>query len=153
MQQRTVMATGQMLSRKLSHIPESVVEHFAALGKAVTLNAGSADAMAVYSALYRFPVEVGDLDEDLVAELKQVRFQFLPDGTIRRGDCVLYVVDNEVRDSFRADAEIAWRDQETKQGDGAATHLDASLRHATAGAAGVEQISGGRLRDHIQRGR
>jgi hypothetical protein len=150
---QTVMATRRPGVRKLSHIPEMVVEHFAAQSKSVTLNAGSPDATAVYGALGRFPVEVGDLNEDLVAELKRERFQFAPDGTIRRGDCLLYVVDNEIRDALRDDAEIAWRDQEVKQGDGAAMHLDASLRRATGGAAGVEQVSGGRLRDHIQRGR
>lgn len=150
---QTVMATRRPGVRKFSHIPEAVVEHFAAQSKAVTLNAGSPDAMAVYGALYRFPVEKGDLNEDLVEELRRERFQFAQDGTIRRGDCVLYIVDNEMRDMLRDDAEVAWRDQEAKQGDGAATHLDASLRRATGGAAGVEQISGGRVRDHIQRGR
>lgn len=153
MAQQTVMATRQPLQRKFSHIPESVVEHFAARSKAVTLNAGSPDAMAVYGAIYRTPVEVSDLNEDLVAELKQARFQFAQDGTIRRGDCVLYVVDKEMRDALRDDAEVAWRDQEAKEGDEAALHLDASLRRATAGAAGVQQIAGGRVRGHISRGR
>lgn len=99
------------LRRKLSHVPESVVEHFASQGKAVTLNSAHPDAIALYSGLYRFPVTADMLDEALISDLRMIGFQLGQDGTLKRGDCILLWVDEAHRDDLRAEAEMIWHEQ------------------------------------------
>lgn len=117
--------------KKLSHIPEEVVEHFATGNKAVMLNHGAPDSVAMYGGLNRMAVTVEDLNEDLVEVLKKASFGFSPDGTIKRGDCVLLWCNQEDIEMFRQEADIAWHNQSDP--DRAAEELDQFARSRMRG--------------------
>lgn len=98
-------------SRKLSYIPVEVVEHFAADGKTVMLNSSNPQAVSMYAGVYRFPVTLEDLDEELVGILKRQGFQQGADNTFHRGDCILLWSNHADIERFREEAEILWHQQ------------------------------------------
>lgn len=155
--QKLIETTGRPRRQKLSYIPESVVEFFEAASKSVSLNHGHPDSQAQYSGIYRYPVTLEDLGEDnadLVRDLKTAGFQFGADGTLKRGDCLLYWTDIETRNQLREDAEIAWHEQSVRPNEESAERINDNLRRKTRGQASITQDprSSRSISDHVKRG-
>lgn len=125
------------LRRKLSYVPQTVIDHFASQGKVVTLNSSLPDAVALYSGYYRYPVSASDLNEPLVADLKQAGFVVGQDGTLKRGDCLLYWIDEARREDLRDEAEIVWYEQGLRPSEESVERLNELFQRSTGGAAGV----------------
>lgn len=141
------------IQRKLSHVPESVKEHFAAQSKICTLNLGHPDAVAQYSGVYRFPVEASDLNESLVADLKSAGFRIDPtDQTIDRGDCKLYAVDKQMQDDLDTEAELAWHQQRVGANEGIADTITDNLPPEVRENVRVSQKDGAHVTDHVIHG-
>jgi hypothetical protein len=130
------------------------VEFFAAQSKVVTLNNGSQDSTAQLAGLYRFPVTTTDFGEDadeLLDDLKKAGYQVGPDGTIRRGDCLLFSVDEEAQGRLRADAEVVWHQQIVRPNEETAEGLN---RAVPGIGARFENRGHSSIKDHvIHRGR
>lgn len=142
------------LRRKLSYVPQTVLDHFASQGKVATLNSSHPDAVAIYSGLYRYPVSKSDLNEPLVADLKQAGFVVGQDGTLKRGDCLLYWIDETRREDLRDEAEIIWHEQGLRPSEEAVERLNDLFQRSTGGAAGViaDRRSSRSISQHVDHG-
>ena len=126
------------LNRKLSYIPESVVDYFEANGKVLTLNLGHRDAIAQYSGQYRYPVTTKDLNESLVEDLLRAGFLVNnTDQTLDRGDCKLYAADQEIHAAIRNEAEILWHQQHIGDHENQVAAMSEEVGRRTRGQARV----------------
>jgi hypothetical protein len=117
-QERVLEVTRLAPAPDLSYIPEVVVEAFAAAGYRVFLASNLEQNVALMSTRERHPLLVESIpSEELQKIFRQglYGFRVQPDGSIRKGDCLIYVQPIEAFEHYARQDYADWARQDSPE--------------------------------------